>query len=81
MSDYIGVVTGLIGLATALVTYRASVKRSITNAERRARVLGIKDPTVSIEYWKPKRVLWIEGATGVSYLLILFVVEGWDPRH
>jgi hypothetical protein len=79
MADYIGVVTGLIGLATAWVAYRASVRRSITNVERRMQLLAIDDPTVSIDYWKPKRFLWMQGAIGVLYLSLVAVLFGWAP--
>ena len=74
MSKYLGVVTALIGLATAWVTYRASVKRSITSAEQRAPVLAITDASVSIKYWNPRRLLWIQGAIGAVYLVILWLL-------
>jgi hypothetical protein len=77
MADYIGVATGLIGLATAWLGYRASVRRSITNAERRMPILAFDDPTVRIGYWKPKRTLWMQGVIGILYLSLVAVWFGW----
>ena len=74
MSDYIAVLTSLIGLFTAWVTYQATVKRSIAKAEQRTRVLAINDPTVSVEYWKPRRMLLIQGLIGVVYILTVSVL-------
>jgi hypothetical protein len=42
-------------------------------------ILAIEDPTVSINYWKPKRILWTQGAIGVLYLSVLAVWFGWAP--
>jgi hypothetical protein len=79
MKEFISIITGLIGLATAWVAYQATVKRSITNAEQRARVLAINDPTVGIDYWKPTRVLWVQGVIGFIYVLVLLFWLGDDP--
>jgi hypothetical protein len=42
-------------------------------------ILAIDDPTVSIDYWKPKRFLWRQGAIGVLYLSLVAVLFGWVP--
>jgi len=68
--------TGLFSVVVAWLTHHWAVRQLLTRAEKRPRVLLVEDPTTSIEYWKPKRIIWIQSAIAVVYLAIILVTTG-----
>lgn len=56
-------------------------KRQIARAKacREARVLSVHDPSVSMTYWEPKRLIWLSSIFGLGYIIILLLRSDFKP--
>ena len=58
LKDLLGIVAGIVGIASAWIAYKTKVREATPSSKRRGLVIGIDDPTTSMKPWNVNGIKW-----------------------